>query len=167
MAKIVNWSDSARSTNHGRHDGQAPAGTRLFNPGINTLTQFLLNLRNFAANIALSRLRAFWGALLAKIWWMGAQKHFSGQRDSGLIKNHSKDLYIFIYLNSEDQWKIATIIFFYNTTSWYRFNLKLIYVWKSRIPNMPKKHVGRISHQLLTVSLKVKFLQFYDIISMK
>ena len=64
---------------------------------------FILDSRTFVAKSGLSRLRAFWGALLAKIWWMGAQKHFSGQRDSGLIKNHSKDLYIFIYLNSEDQ----------------------------------------------------------------
>ena len=102
-------------------------------------TKIWLDLRTFVAKSGLSRLRAFWGALLAKIWWMGAQKHFSGQRDSGLIKNHSKDLYIFIYLNSEDQWKIATIIFFYNTTSWYRFNLKLIHGWKSQIPNYAKK----------------------------
>ena len=44
-----------------------------------TLTQFLLSLRNFAANLALSRLHAFWGALLAKIWRRGARKHISGQ----------------------------------------------------------------------------------------
>ena len=43
-----------------------------------TLTESFLNLRNFVANLALSRLCAFWGALLAEIWWRGAQKHFSG-----------------------------------------------------------------------------------------
>ena len=37
-----------------------------------------LNLRNFVANLALSQLRAFMGALLAEICWRGAQKHFSG-----------------------------------------------------------------------------------------
>ena len=41
-----------------------------------TFTQFILDLCTFIANSALSRLRAFWGALLAKIWWEGAQKHF-------------------------------------------------------------------------------------------
>ena len=43
-----------------------------------TLTQSELNLRNFVANLALSRLRAFRGALLAEIWRRGTQKHFSG-----------------------------------------------------------------------------------------
>ena len=40
-----------------------------------TLTQPLLNFRNFVANFALSQLRAFWGALLAEIRWRWAQKH--------------------------------------------------------------------------------------------
>ena len=39
---------------------------------------FILDSRTFVAKSALSRLRAFWGALLAKIWWEGAQKHFKG-----------------------------------------------------------------------------------------
>ena len=38
-----------------------------------TLTQSLLNLRNFVANLALLRLRAFRGALLAKIRRRGAK----------------------------------------------------------------------------------------------
>ena len=32
----------------------------------------------FIANSALSRVRALWGVLLAKIWWRGALKHFNG-----------------------------------------------------------------------------------------
>ena len=55
----------------------------LFHPSLFTLTQSLLNLRNFVANLALSRLFAFWGALLAAIWWRGAQKHFSGPGQQG------------------------------------------------------------------------------------
>ena len=43
---------------------------------------FILDSRTFVAKSALSRLRAFWGALLAKIWWEGAQKHFKGPGDS-------------------------------------------------------------------------------------
>ena len=43
-----------------------------------TFTQSILHLHNFVGNLALSRLRAFLGALLAEIWWRGAQKHFSG-----------------------------------------------------------------------------------------
>ena len=39
---------------------------------------FILDSRTFVAKSALSRLRAFLGALLAKIWWEGAQKHFKG-----------------------------------------------------------------------------------------
>ena len=39
---------------------------------------FIIDSRTFVAKSALSRLRAFWGALLAKIWWEGAQKHFKG-----------------------------------------------------------------------------------------
>ena len=39
---------------------------------------FILDSRTFVAKSAFSRLRAFWGALLAKIWWEGAQKHFKG-----------------------------------------------------------------------------------------
>ena len=39
---------------------------------------FILDSRTFVAKSALSRLRALWGALLAKIWWEGAQKHFKG-----------------------------------------------------------------------------------------
>ena len=50
----------------------------LYYSSLLTLTQVFLNLHNFVANLALSRLRAFGGALLAKIWWRGAQKHFSG-----------------------------------------------------------------------------------------
>ena len=38
--------------------------------------QFIFDLRPFVANSTLSQLRAFWGALLAKIWWEGARKHF-------------------------------------------------------------------------------------------
>ena len=38
----------------------------------------ILNSRTFVAKSALSQLRAFLGALLAKIWWEGAQKHFKG-----------------------------------------------------------------------------------------
>jgi len=39
---------------------------------------YVLDLRTFVANSALSQLRAFWGALFAQIWWVGAQKHFIG-----------------------------------------------------------------------------------------
>ena len=39
---------------------------------------FILDSRTFVAKSGLSRLRAFWGALLAKIWWEGAQEHFKG-----------------------------------------------------------------------------------------
>ena len=39
---------------------------------------FILDSRTFVAKSGLSRLRAFWGALLAKIWWEGARKHFKG-----------------------------------------------------------------------------------------
>ena len=39
---------------------------------------FLLDLRTFVVKSALSRLRAFWGALLAKILWEGAHKHLKG-----------------------------------------------------------------------------------------
>ena len=35
---------------------------------------FILDSRTFVAKSALSRLHAFWGALLAKMWWEGAQK---------------------------------------------------------------------------------------------
>ena len=38
--------------------------------------QLIFDLRTFVANSTLSRLRAFGGALLAKIWWEGARKHF-------------------------------------------------------------------------------------------
>ena len=38
--------------------------------------QLIYDLRTFVANSTLSRLRAFGGALLAKIWWEGARKHF-------------------------------------------------------------------------------------------
>ena len=43
-----------------------------------TFAQFIRNLRTFVVKSALSRLRAFWGALLAKILWEGAHKHFKG-----------------------------------------------------------------------------------------
>ena len=43
-----------------------------------TFAQFIRNLRTFVVKSALSRLRAFWEALLAKIWWGEAQKHFKG-----------------------------------------------------------------------------------------
>ena len=43
-----------------------------------TLTQPILNSLNFVANLALSRLLTFLGALLAENWWRGAQKLFSG-----------------------------------------------------------------------------------------
>ena len=39
------------------------------------LTQSILDLRTLVAKSTLSRLRAFLGALLAKILWVGAQKH--------------------------------------------------------------------------------------------
>ena len=39
---------------------------------------FILDSRTFVAKSALSRLRAFCGALLAKMWWEGAQKHLKG-----------------------------------------------------------------------------------------
>ena len=39
---------------------------------------FILDSRTFVAKLALSRLRVFWGVLLAKIWWEGAHKHFKG-----------------------------------------------------------------------------------------
>ena len=39
---------------------------------------FTFDLRTFVAKSALLWLRAFWGALLPKIWWWGAQKHFQG-----------------------------------------------------------------------------------------
>ena len=38
----------------------------------------LLDSNNFVANSTLSQLHSFWGALLAKIWWWGALKHFNG-----------------------------------------------------------------------------------------
>ena len=44
----------------------------------NVPQMFILDLRTFVAKSALSRLRAFVGALLAKIWWEGARKHFIG-----------------------------------------------------------------------------------------
>ena len=40
------------------------------------ISAVLTNLRNFVANLALSQLHAFWGALLAEIWWRRAQKIF-------------------------------------------------------------------------------------------
>ena len=43
----------------------------------------MLDLHTFVANSALLRLRAFWGAHLAKIWWEGAQKHFIGPGSKG------------------------------------------------------------------------------------
>ena len=52
-----------------------------------TFAQFIRNLRTFVVKSALSRLRAFWEALLAKIWWGEAQKHFKGpgaQRTLGI-----------------------------------------------------------------------------------
>ena len=39
-----------------------------------TFAQFIRNLRTFVVKSALSRLRALWEALLAKIWW-GAGWH--------------------------------------------------------------------------------------------
>ena len=39
---------------------------------------FILDSRTFVAKSALSRLHAFWGTLLVKIWWEGARKHFKG-----------------------------------------------------------------------------------------
>ena len=42
------------------------------------LTQSILDLRTLVAKSILSQLRAFLGALLAKILWVGAQKHFKG-----------------------------------------------------------------------------------------
>ena len=44
----------------------------------NVPQMFILDLRAFVAKSALSQSRAFGGALLAKIWWEGAQKHFKG-----------------------------------------------------------------------------------------
>ena len=48
--------------------------------------QLIFDLRTFVANSTLSRLRAFGGALLAKIWWEGARKHFI---PPGLTRRHS------------------------------------------------------------------------------
>ena len=42
-----------------------------------------LDLHTFVANSALSQLRTFWRALLAKIWWRGGLKHFNGPWDWG------------------------------------------------------------------------------------
>ena len=47
----------------------------LYYSSLFTLTQSFLNLRNSVASLALSRLRAFWGALLAGIWWRGGHKN--------------------------------------------------------------------------------------------
>ena len=49
----------------------------LYYSSLFTLTQSLLLLGSFVANLALLQSR-FLGALLAEIWWQGAQKHFSG-----------------------------------------------------------------------------------------
>ena len=40
-----------------------------------TFTESLLHLRNFVANLALSRLRTFGAAPLAEIWWQGGRGH--------------------------------------------------------------------------------------------
>ena len=48
--------------------------------------QLIFDLRTFVANSTLSRLRAFGGALLAKIWWEGARKHFIRPGLTELIK---------------------------------------------------------------------------------
>ena len=45
---------------------------------------FILDSRTFVAKSALSR---FWGALLAKIWWEGAQKHFKGPGSGGHLSD--------------------------------------------------------------------------------
>ena len=42
---------------------------------INTVSAWL---RTFTVNSALSQSCGFWEALLAKIWWLGAHKHFIG-----------------------------------------------------------------------------------------
>ena len=44
----------------------------------NVPQMIIIDLRTFVAKSPLPRLRAFVGALLAKIWWEGAQKHFKG-----------------------------------------------------------------------------------------
>ena len=45
----------------------------LYYSSLSTLTRSILILHNFVANLALPRLRAFWGALLAEIWWRGVK----------------------------------------------------------------------------------------------
>ena len=58
---------------------------------------FLLDLRTFVVKSALSRLRAFWGALLAKILWEGAHKHFKGPGGEGSTRK--KEIKNYISLN--------------------------------------------------------------------
>ena len=52
---------------------------------------FILDSRTIVAKSALSRLRAFRGALLAKMWWEGAQKHFKGPGRRGTAFSHGDE----------------------------------------------------------------------------
>ena len=52
-----------------------------------TLTQSLLNLRSCFAVLALLRLRAFWGALLAKIWRRGHKNILVDQGPTSSLNN--------------------------------------------------------------------------------
>ena len=56
--------------------------------------QLIFDLRTFVANSTLSRLRAFGGALLAKIWWEGARKHLIRP---GIVGSKIKVVVNFIY----------------------------------------------------------------------
>ena len=51
----------------------------LYYSSLFTLTQSLLDLRSFGANLALLRLR-FLGGTFGQVWWPGLQKHYSGPR---------------------------------------------------------------------------------------
>ena len=104
-----------------------------------TLTKSILDLRTFVANSALSRLRAFWGALLAKIWWEGAQKHFIGPRLRGLRK-------VSIAL-----WHFLIDGFPYHGLKIFETNLKQISFFRppSRVCTTQKsKLAGRYWHQV-------------------
>ena len=48
-----------------------------------------LDLRTFVVNSAFTLLRAFWGALLAKTLWRGAQKQFNGPGCTVLVQECS------------------------------------------------------------------------------
>ena len=76
---------------------------------------FILDSRTFVAKSALSRLRAFWGALLAKIWWEGAQKHFKGPGKHHIFLSNSADFEWMIWVESGVSQNMDVLIHSFDT----------------------------------------------------